>query len=90
MPAPAPEPVAAAVDPATLDFSGFMQQIGLKTQIKGADGLPLITPEYMAELTQKIATAFGVTLNVITDVIVLNDPRIVPWAVQVMQQDGRW
>lgn len=87
MPAAAPvaQPVVAA---APTDFAAFMTHIGEKMNLTGADGKPLITADYLQQITNEIATAFNQPLSVITDIGA--NPQMIQYASQLMMRDGRW
>lgn len=97
-PAPLPEPVAApaapvaaapAVDPASVtDFAAFMAHITPKMSQQGADGLPIINMDYLATVAARIAQAYQITFNAITDLS--TQPQYLPYAIQLLQADGRW
>jgi len=87
-PAPAPQPTNGGV---SMDFPTFMQALSQQMQKRDANGMPLIDTDYLARITSEIATAFGVPLGVITDIV--SQPRsaeMIVYAVQCMQRDGKW
>lgn len=100
MPAPAPVaaapqlPTAAAIETAagaatgTLDFAQFMQHLSGQMGKKDGAGAPLVHTDYLAQITAEIAGAFGVSMSAITDIA--TDPRMITFAMQAMQRDGRW
>lgn len=100
-PMPTPEPVApvapvAAPTPApaadALDFTGFMQHLGVLMTKRDAAGAPIVHADYLASITKQISDAFapqGVApLDAITGI--QNSPPMITYAVQLMQRDGTW
>jgi hypothetical protein len=86
---PAPQPIQQSAP--AMDFATFMQALSGQMQKRDAAGMPLIDTDYLARTTTEIATAFGVPLGVITDIV--SQPRaaeMIVYAVQCMQRDGKW
>lgn len=103
-PAPVAEPIpqaqpVATVQPATvadsaqnnqpaLDFPTFMTHLSVQMQKPGPDGLALINTDYLAAVVQRVAQAFGQTLNSLTDI--QTRPDMINYAASLIHQDGRW
>ena len=87
-PAPVPQPAPVAPAPAPNDFQSFMVHVTTKTAQVGADGLPVITAEYLAQITAEISQAYSVPLSSITDIAA--HPHMIEYASQLMVRDGRW
>ena len=91
VPVPAPQPVAvppAAPAPAPNDFQSFMVHLTTKSQQIGADNLPVINADYLAQITGEIATAYNTPLATITDIAA--HPHMIEYAIQLMTAAGRW
>lgn len=89
MPEPAPAPVAAPTGP--LDFFGFMGHLSLQMTKRDPAGLPLITVDYLAAMTQEIATAFQTPLTAITDLQAhARGAEMLNYAVALLNRDGKW
>ena len=88
MPAMPEQPAAPAPQQQTLDFNGFMMHLGSKMGALGADGNPIITPDYLAKITGELATAFNRPMNAITDLS--TNPDMIRYAVQLLQRDQKW
>lgn len=86
--APAPAPVAEPAPAAALDFPNFMMHLSGQMTKMDAAGAPLVHADYLAATCAEIATAFGVALKSITDIA--GDPRMITYAMQILQRDGRW
>jgi hypothetical protein len=88
-PVAAPVPTMPAA-PVAVTYTGqdFMVKVSQAMQLRDANGQPIIDATYLAKLTVEIATAFNVTLNVITDI--LNNPDMVNYAIGCLQRDGKW
>ena len=87
-PAPVPQPAPVAPAPAPNDFQSFMVHVTTKTAQVGTDGLPVITAEYLAQITAEISQAYNVPLSSITDIAA--HPHMIEYASQLMVRDGRW
>lgn len=86
-----PAPAAPQQPGPAMDFPTFMQALSGQMQKRNTDGTPLIDTDYLARTTSEIATAFGVPLGVITDIV--SQPRaaeMIVYAVQCMQRDQKW
>jgi len=87
-PAPVPQPIAAPtpppapVDPATIDFPGFLG----KLSELGTSGK--VDTDYLTDLTQRAAAAWQRPLQSLTDLG--TNPDMIPWVVQTMINEQRW
>lgn len=88
-PVAAPEP--APVPTGVVDFAAFMGHMATQMAKQAPDGSPLVNPEYLSGLVGQINTAWaahGIALASITDI--QTDQRLIDYAIQLMQRDGRW
>lgn len=81
MPSAAPPPPPAAPVAPSRDFQGLMQQISKLFANKA------IVPTYPDTIVSRVNSGFGATIATITDVA--NDPRMVEYAWQCLEVDGK-
>lgn len=91
VPAPAPAPIAPAPVADPTDIMAFMQQLQEQMKNTDANGAPLITPDYLAALCQRVtaATEGKSVLTAITDLSA--HPHLIGYVVNVMRDvDHTW
>lgn len=87
-PVPNPEPQPTAQAQASYDFPAFMAILTAGTsQLDPATNTPRISTEYLAQITAEIATAFGVTMTNITEI--MPNPQMINYAVALLNRDGK-
>lgn len=87
-PTPAPAPTPTPPPAEGMDFAAFMAHISVKMQQYGDNGMPIVDANYVSQIVNQIATAFGQPLESIASI--QSNPAMITYAVQCFQRDGRW
>lgn len=93
-PVPVQQPVAVQPvqvqqpQPGAYDYASFMQRIGQLVNMAGADGLALVTPDYLGSVVDRVNSGYQKQFAAITDLG--EHQAYVDYAIQLMFADGRW